>query len=524
MILGIKNCQILIVGLLLSLYSFAQPSSNVLEIDQYARAYSSTTPNVWGGDFSVETWVYLRNESCPNAGGPNGTTGHNSNDAFVSVADHELTSGGALDGFELGIQSSANQKVGNSCTNCEDKFYFTVGNGTNSATIYSNFTNTAWRANSSGYSNTSSSGSSNSVGIPKCNTWYHVAGVYDHSASQIKLYINGSLQGTVSTTGAAPTSNPNSGIALGSEANRSSTNSGNNGTVTGFLDGGLDNVAIWNSDKSTTFGGTTSGNPNYHRTISSNASGLVTLYDMQQTNTTGSTQNNAGSDVVDDKGNIDLTLYDTKGPSNTTKYNCGTANSFTNVCRNSANGAISYTPYSSLPVSLLHFKAIKLLNSSVQLDWATASEINNSHFTIEKSMDAIHWQFVEDIRGAGNSSTINHYQTIDYNPYPGISYYRLKQTDFDGAFEYFPIQSVGDEGPASQLEISPNPVENILRINVSQNPNQNIIVLDNQGLNLTHLTDVIEQGDHYSLLDVYRLNSGIYFLWTGHQAVKFSKK
>lgn len=473
-----------------------------------------------GGDFSVETWVYLRNESCPNASGAGNSNqpGHNSNDAFVSVADHKQTNGGALAGFELGIQSSASKKIGNtsSQTGSEDKFYFTVGNGTNSAIVYSSFTNTAWTNTSNGYS------SSNNAGIPKCNTWYHVAGVYDHSASSIKLYVNGSLQGSVSTTTAAPTSNPNTGISLGSEATNSGTN-GSNGTVSGFLDGGLDNVAIWNTDKSSTFGGTTSGNPNYRRTISSTASGLVTLYDMQQTNTTGSTENNAGSNTIDDKGSTDLTLYDTKKP-NATKYNCGTVNSFTNTCRNSASGAISYTPYSSLPVSLLHFKAKKLLNSSVQLDWATASETNNSHFTIEKSMDAIHWQFVEDIRGAGNSSTINHYQTIDYNPYPGISYYRLKQTDFDGAFEYFPIRSVGDEGSVSQLEISPNPVENILRINVSQNPNQQIIVLDNQGLNLNHLTDVIEQGDHYSLLDVSRLNSGIYFLWTGHQVVKFSKK
>ncbi|MCH1472656.1 MAG: hypothetical protein L7V85_01935 [Bacteroidia bacterium] len=518
-----KKYQLLILGLLISFCSFAQPNSNILEIDQYARAYSSTTPNVWGGDFSVETWVYLRNESCPNASGAGNSNqpGHNSNDAFVSVADHELTNSGALHGFELGIQSSATKKVGNTCSNCEDKFYFTVGNGTttngnaNTAIVYSSFTNAAWRSNSNGYG---SSGSSSSVGIPKCNTWYHVAGVYDHSESEIKLYVNGSLQGTASTASAAPTTNPNSGIALGSEATRSV-----NRDVNGFFDGGLDNVAIWNTDKSNTYSGTTSGNPNYQRTIASNASGLVTLYDMQQTNTTASSQNGAGSDVVDDKGSIDLTLYDTHAGSGS-NYNCGTVNNNTNTCKNSASGAISYTPYSSLPVSLLHFKAIKLLNSTVQLDWATASEINNSHFTIEKSLDGIHWQFVKDIRGAGNSSTINHYQTIDYNPYPGISYYRLKQTDFDGAFEYFPIRSVGDEGPASQLEISPNPVENILRINVSQNPNQQIIVLDNQGLNLNHLTDVIEQGDHYSLLDVSRLNSGIYFLWTGHQAVKFSKK
>lgn len=517
--------QINITFLLLLSHSVSvgQPSSDALEIGQYARAYNSSTPNVFGGDFSVETWVYLKDESCANASGAGNSNqpGHNSNDVFVSVGDHKQTNAGSFGGFELGIQSSDGNQINSSCTTCRDKFYFTVGDGGSSpAIVYSSFTNTNWKNTANGYT------SSNNTGIPKCQTWYHVAGVYDHSASQIKLYVNGEFQGSASTSNCPPTSSPNSGIALGSEATNSGSNSGTKGTASGFLTGSLDNVAIWNTDKSSTYGGSSSGTytTNYQRTISSSASGLVTYYDFDQTNQTGSNQNQSGSSVEDDKGSLDLTLYDTHGGSST-KYNCGRdGNNFQNTCRNSSNGYMSYSPNASLPVSLINFTAKKLSNGAVHLTWSTAQEVNNSHFTVQKSMDAAHWEIVEDIRGAGNASSINHYETIDNNPWPGISYYRLKQNDFDGGFAYFPIQSVGEESLAFQVEISPNPAENNLRIDGALKANQSITIWDNQGLDLSHLIEVIEQGEQHSLLDVSKLKSGMYFLNTGHQILKFSKK
>lgn len=511
--------------LLLSNFSYGQPGGSVLEIDQYSRGYTTSTPNVFGGDFSVETWVYLRDESCPNNNGAGNSSqpGHNSNDVFVSVADHKGTNGDNLKGFELGIQSSAAKMVGpsSSQSNSEDKFYFVVGNGSNNGTtiVYSNFTNSDWRNNNSTYGYNSS----NNVGIPKCNTWYHVAGVYDHSAQQIKLYVNGSLQGTSSTSGKNPTASPYSGLALGSEADGSNGDkTSRNGNQSGFLDGGLDNVAIWNTDKSSTYA------TNHRRSISTSASGLKTYYDFEQTNTTPSSATSSGTTVQDKKGSVNPILYDTQNSnhgncSNNNKQNCRYGCGGGNNCRNSSGGGMRYLAYSQLPVTLVSFTA-RLTNSSVLLEWTTASEINNSHFTVEKSFNAVDWQIVEEISGAGNSTSVNHYQTIDNNPLPGISYYRLKQTDFDGTFEYSPIQSVGEDRLAYQLEISPNPTENILRINIPLNANQSIAIFDSQGINLTLMTDVIEQREQYSLLDVSKLRSGIYFLRTEYQTLKFAKK
>jgi len=511
-------------ALLLSNFSYGQPGGSVLEIDQYSRAYSSSTPSVFGGDFSVETWVYLRDESCPNNAGAGNSSqpGHNSNDVFVSVADHKGTNGGNLKGFELGIQSSDAKKIGPdpaiSNNGSEDKFYFVVGNGSNSTIVYSSFTNSAWKNTTNGYN------SGNNAGIPKCNTWYHVAGVYDHSANTIELFVNGESQGTSSTSGKSPTSNPYSGLALGSEADESSGDkSSKNGNLSGFLDGGLDNVAIWDTDKSSTY------TSNHNRSISTSASGLKTYYDFEQTNTTPSSATSAGTTVQDKKGSVNPSLYDTQNSnhnncSNNKKQNCRYDCGGGNNCRNSSGGGMRYLAYSQLPVTLVSFIARKLPNSSVLLEWATASEINNSHFTVEKSFDAVDWQIVEEISGAGNSTAVNHYQTIDNNPLPGISYYRLKQTDFDGTFEFSPIQSVGEDRLAYQLEISPNPTENILRINIPLNANQSIAIFDSRGTNLTLMTDVIEQREHYSLLDVSKLRSGIYFLRTDYQTLKFAKK
>jgi len=89
-----------------------------------------------------------------------------------------------------------------------------------------------------------------------------------------------------------------------------------------------------------------------------------------------------------------------------------------------------------LPIDLLYFKA-KIENGQVFLKWATATEINNDYFTIERSIDAHKWKTIAYLPGAGNSNHTRYYDYSDNNPAYGVSYYRLKQTDYDGQFEYF---------------------------------------------------------------------------------------
>ncbi len=94
-----------------------------------------------------------------------------------------------------------------------------------------------------------------------------------------------------------------------------------------------------------------------------------------------------------------------------------------------------------LPIELLFFTAV-CKDDEVQLNWASASETNNDFFTIEKSHDAKHFEVVTTIFGAGNSNTVLNYSVIDKCPYKETTYYRLKQTDYNGAYEYFDMVAV----------------------------------------------------------------------------------
>lgn len=113
-----------------------------------------------------------------------------------------------------------------------------------------------------------------------------------------------------------------------------------------------------------------------------------------------------------------------------------------------------------LPVTLLYFKTIKNDSKSVTMKWATSAEINNDYFTIERSSNGKDWTEISRIAGAGNSSQILNYSYTDNTPLNGTSYYRLKQTDYNGEYEYFQSKSViMDARGKLSLEVFPNPAK-----------------------------------------------------------------
>lgn len=95
----------------------------------------------------------------------------------------------------------------------------------------------------------------------------------------------------------------------------------------------------------------------------------------------------------------------------------------------------------ALPVELMEFNAAPS-GASVNLDWSTASEINNSHFELQKSDNGENWVTIASVEGAGNSTTFNNYWTTDYSPYSGVNYYRLKQVDYNGDYEYSKVKTI----------------------------------------------------------------------------------
>ena len=121
----------------------------------------------------------------------------------------------------------------------------------------------------------------------------------------------------------------------------------------------------------------------------------------------------------------------------------------------------SSTAANPLPITLIDFNA-RLHNKIVYLEWETSSEINNDYFTLEKSVDGLNWTEFASIKGAGNSTSFKKYESKDYHPYTGVSYYRLKQTDFNGEFDYSKIVSIRNID--HQISIYPNPIKDWIYI------------------------------------------------------------
>ncbi|HOG19300.1 MAG TPA: T9SS type A sorting domain-containing protein [Salinivirgaceae bacterium] len=132
-----------------------------------------------------------------------------------------------------------------------------------------------------------------------------------------------------------------------------------------------------------------------------------------------------------------------------------------------------------LPITLLYFEAL-VRERKVYLEWATASEINNDFFTVERSKNGSAWEKVVEVKGAESSSTLLTYNTIDQTPYRGISYYRLKQTDFNGKQTYSNIKTVNID-TENTIKLFPNPANDRFYIITSSEADYNVTISDIYG-------------------------------------------
>ncbi|MBL0071963.1 MAG: T9SS type A sorting domain-containing protein [Bacteroidetes bacterium] len=141
------------------------------------------------------------------------------------------------------------------------------------------------------------------------------------------------------------------------------------------------------------------------------------------------------------------------------------------------NGTYTIAAQSSpLPVSLLYFEAKKTDFKSVICSWVTASETGNNYFEVERSRDGIYFSSIGIVAGAGNSSLQLTYTFTDLNPLKGISYYRLKQTDFNGAFQYSEWSVISFDALYT-LAVYPNPSKGNFTIQLPyENSNSGAII------------------------------------------------
>ena len=180
----------------------------------------------------------------------------------------------------------------------------------------------------------------------------------------------------------------------------------------------------------------------------------------------------------------------------------------------------------SLPVELLHFTAQKN-GDHVDLKWATASETNNRHFVVQKRIDD-QWQAIGTVEGHGTATSKHSYKFADREYQQGnTAYYRLKQVDFDGSYDYSEVRAVSSElVEAFRLTTYPNPVRDrlILTLNAVQPEKVTVVIRNALGQQVLSRRISLQKGKNREALNLNSLKSGPYFLSVKTTEQVFHKK
>ena len=163
-----------------------------------------------------------------------------------------------------------------------------------------------------------------------------------------------------------------------------------------------------------------------------------------------------------------------------------------------------------LPVELTAFTA-KTDDKQTYLNWQTASEINNDFFAIEHSMDGISFAEIGTVNGNGTTSDQQRYAFTHSNPVNGINYYRLKQQDFDGAFEYSETRVIQIE-KAREIRVFPTLVSEKLTVDRSVNNESDLIIHIYKMTGQLVLEQVLPMTLSTVELDLNHLARGHYFI------------
>jgi len=178
-----------------------------------------------------------------------------------------------------------------------------------------------------------------------------------------------------------------------------------------------------------------------------------------------------------------------------------------------------------LPIIMSFFTARLKNEKEVELDWETEVEINNDYFQIERSQDGYTFENIGEVSGAGSTSRRSSYQYLDFEPNKGINYYRLKQVDYDGTYEYSEIRAVEVDVDVNLGEVSvyPNPASEFITVSLEKTPIRGVILLIN-GMGQAVISQALEEGSTTYTLQVDHLPKGIYWIRIGGDTPEFTSK
>lgn len=203
----------------------------------------------------------------------------------------------------------------------------------------------------------------------------------------------------------------------------------------------------------------------------------------------------------------------------------GVSQSGTNITGTvTATNVTAFTPFtfgsldadSPLPVELVDFSA-EQVNNYVQLNWKTASELNNDFFIVERLNANDAFDSIATVKGKGTTSEPSTYQAFDHNPAEGKNYYRLEQTDFNGNKSYSQIKVVDFKTDEEVFTIYPNPAtkKEVTIMMKGLQSGQQVLVLFGSALGVNSMSSQViadSNGIVNATLELSSLAPGIYLV------------
>lgn len=179
-----------------------------------------------------------------------------------------------------------------------------------------------------------------------------------------------------------------------------------------------------------------------------------------------------------------------------------------------------------LPIELLSFEGVNKNNTNI-LGWITATETNNDYFVVERSFDGVFFEDLGIVDGGGSSTVLLSYKYVDEKPLFGINFYRLKQVDWNGKFDYSFVIAVENKAENIALEnVYVNQFDQQLNYQISSQETKdiNVSIVDLLGNSLKNEPIKLSKGMNIFTSSISCLAQGIYFLGINNKSyMKFIK-
>jgi parallel beta-helix repeat protein len=202
---------------------------------------------------------------------------------------------------------------------------------------------------------------------------------------------------------------------------------------------------------------------------------------------------------------------------------------YTNACGTFFD-TVTITAASTVPVTLSKLEAIKRA-SNVVVQWSTASEINNSHFVVERSIDGVNFEGIGRVRGNGTTNRSMQYSYTDagvLDQYSRVNtiYYRLRQVDFDGSEELsrvVRVQNNQDQGARAEVLPNPNRGSFVLELSTDWENEATVTIYNMTGSAVYSKETMLSNGTNRMEMNL-DLPSGVYSVVVNHQGIQTIKR